>query len=471
MGRKHSIPNFATAACSVLLGLASLAFSDDTGLGLKNVQVTGFGSYEFGQIVQGDYGGQGIDHYWDHQVYSGIGFIANLSDRMQLVAGIEGKMWNAFPLANNGALGNARNDDEQQFSVWVTEASGTYTFSDTTEKISAKVTGGYFPYKYNPESRNLGEYMFRSLSYPGLLMNTFDFPAADLLGAKATIKLNLDKIQISNDFMVLDQAGTWPYGDVSLAYVGDCNFDKVIDFGAGIDFDNLISVNSSFTTPNAPANAVRDDSGNVIETVKSINAATKDTAFDTSYYTFRAIKPMARLSIDPKPFMGDIGRMLGSEDLKLYGEGAIIGTENYSYYYNNISQRMPVMFGFYFPTFKLLDMLNIEFEHYSNPLSTCSQNQTCLYQPPASGSYPVCLPVPGTAPSIFNSLSAAEDNSSYAWKWSVYAKKTITSHVALTLECARDHYRANYSDGYPAYFESLPYKQDWMWTAKISGNI
>ncbi len=468
MGRKHGIPIFATAVCSMLLGMTSLAYTDDAVLGLKNVQITGFGSYEFGQIVQGEYGGAEYDHYWNHQVYSGIGFIATLSDRMQLVGGIEGKMWNAFPLANY-TVPATRTNTEQQFSVWVTEASGTYSFSDTTNKVSAKITAGYFPYKYNPESRNLGEYMFRSFTYPGILMNSFDFPAADLLGVKANIKINLDAIQISNDFILSEADATWPYGDFSLAYVGDCNIDKIVDIGAGVDFANYISVNENNTTPVALANAIRDDSGNIIQPIKSING--NDTTRDTSYYTFKAIKPMARLTFDPKPFMGDLGRMLGSEDLKLYGEGAIIGTQNYSYYYNNIYQRMPIMFGFYFPTFKLLDMLNIEFEHYSNPLSTCTKNQTFEWPAPA-GELPVCIPIPGEPPSSgYNSLSTAEDNSSYAWKWSIYAKKTITSHVALTLQLSRDHYRVNFSDGYPDYYEALPYKQDWMWTAKISGNI
>ena len=465
MGRKRKVSVFAAAVCGILLGIVELTIADDTGLSVKNIQFTGFGSYEFGQVEQGNYNGIYFDHYWDHQVYAGSGFIANLSENMKLVAGIEGKMWNAAPFANVGAP--SRQSTEQQFSVWVTEADGTYSFGDTTDKVFAKLTAGYFPYKYNPESRNLGEYMFRSFTYPGLLMNSFDFPAADLLGAKASIKLNIDQIQISNDFMLLEQAATWPYGAFSLAYVGDCNFAKVIDFGAGVDFANYISVNSNNTTPTDPANAIRDDSGNVIQTIQSIKGV--DTTFDTSYYTFKAIKPMARLTFDPKPLLGDFGRMLGSEDLKLYGEGAIIGTENYSYYYDNISQRMPVMFGFYLPTFKILDMLNIEFEHYSNPLSTGTYNQSYLVGSSAS----TCLPVPGPQLVTFNPLNSAsaEAFSTTTWKWSVYLKKTITPNVAITIQCARDHSRPNYSDGYPGFYEMLIFPNDWMWTAKISANL
>ena len=279
MGIKRNVPIFVMAVCGMVLGFAGSAIADDTGLGLKNVQVTGFGSYEFGQIEKGEAGSELFDHYWNHQVYAGIGFIASLSDRMNLCGGIEGKMWNAFP-GLSSTQGQDRTWTEQHFSVWVTEASGTYSFGDTTDKLSAKVTAGYFPYKYNPESRNLGEYMFRSFTYPGLIFNTFDFAAADVLGAKATIKLNLDKIQISNDFMLLEQDATWPFGDFSLAYVGDCNFAKIIDFGAGVHFANYISVNSFNTTPACSDDAFVDSLGYIKQTVKSING--KDTTWDTA---------------------------------------------------------------------------------------------------------------------------------------------------------------------------------------------
>ncbi len=467
MKSKRGIPVFMMVAGSLVLGIGWIGDCRRCGPELENIQLTGFGSYQFGQIEKGEAGSELFDHYWNHQVYAGIGFIASLSDRMNLCGGIEGKMWNAFP-GLSSTQGQDRTWTEQHFSVWVTEASGTYSFGDTTDKLSAKVTAGYFPYKYNPESRNLGEYMFRSFTYPGLIFNTFDFAAADVLGAKATIKLNLDKIQISNDFMLLEQDATWPFGDFSLAYVGDCNFAKIIDFGAGVDFANYISVNSFNTTPACSDDAFVDSLGYIKQTVKSING--KDTTWDTAgYYTFKAIKPMARLTLDPKPLMGDVGRMLGSEDLKLYGEGAIIGTENYPYYYDDIQKRMPVMFGFYLPTFKVLDMLNIEFEHYAFPFYTSNWNQSIAI-PVTLNNGPnaaVCLPIPGQRGFIWSPDNLA----STSWKWSVYLKKTITSHVAFTLQCSHDHYRLNFNDGYPNYSESLILPGEWMWTAKFSGNF
>ncbi len=60
-------------------------------------------------------------------------------------------------------------------------------------------------------------------------------------------------------------------------------------------------------------------------------------------------------------------RLFGKNDLKLYAEGAILGCENYPGWYNNIYDRMPIMFGFNFPTFKLLDVLAIEAEYFPSP--------------------------------------------------------------------------------------------------------
>ena len=114
-------------------------------------------------------------------------------------------------------------------------------------------------------------------------------------------------------------------------------------------------------------------------------------------------------------------------------------------------------------------MLNIEFEHYSNPLSTGTYNQSYL----VGSSAATCLPVPGPQLVTFNPLNSAsaEAFSTTTWKWSVYLKKTITPNVAITIQCARDHSRPNYSDGYPGFYEMLIFPNDWMWTAKISANL
>ena len=120
---------------------------------------------------------------------------------------------------------------------------------------------------------------------------------------------------------------------------------------------------------------------------------------------------------------------------------------------------MPLMFGFNFPTLKVLDLLNIELEYYSSRLSTDNHNQ---YQPPGSGQVFV-IPVPT---GIVNNIPDC-----LRWKWSVYVKKTLSPRVSLILQCAHDRYRLNYPDGNPFWTETLTQQGDWRWVAKIVGAL
>jgi len=44
------------------------------------------------------------------------------------------------------------------------------------------LSAGIFPFKYNPDVRNLGEYLFRGPVSPGFLITAFDFQYATLSG-------------------------------------------------------------------------------------------------------------------------------------------------------------------------------------------------------------------------------------------------------------------------------------------------
>ncbi len=80
---------------------------------------------------------------------------------------------------------------------------------------------------------------------------------------------------------------------------------------------------------------------------------------------------MARASFDIKGiFPMDF---LGEEDLKIYGELAILGLKDYPGHYNDFSKRIPMMLGFnlpffgllnlFLPRFTKLDVLKLELEY------------------------------------------------------------------------------------------------------------
>jgi len=72
---------------------------------------------------------------------------------------------------------------------------------------------------------------------------------------------------------------------------------------------------------------------------------------------------MGRLTIDPKGFIPL--SIFGKEDLKLYAEDRDPGSQGLPgqnlndslVAYDDITERMPIMFGLHVPTFKVLDVL------------------------------------------------------------------------------------------------------------------
>jgi hypothetical protein len=291
---------------------------------LKEVDFTGYASYQFGQIVNGSFGDPtattNIDHYWSHEVYAGVGFHALVNERFAINAGLEGKVWHPFT-SNNPQIEYHRKYN----ALWVDQGNGTYKVGDPG-KPWLTLTSGYFRYKYNPEARNLGEQLFRSVAYPGIIMDYFDFAEIRLLGAMG--HFNLLNGTLKADAMVISESDWEPFGDFSFAFLADYNPAKIIDIGGGIEFARLISVNESKTTPQIAQILSKDSLGQV------------KYGTDSSYYTFRAIKIMGRVTLDLKTLF-DIP-FFGPQDGKIYGEFDILGLKNYSFWYEDISKRIPL---------------------------------------------------------------------------------------------------------------------------------
>jgi hypothetical protein len=412
----------------------------------KSVNFIGYASFAFGQIVKGqwEYGNAPYDHYWSHHVYAGVGFNARMSDNFEITTRVEGKMWNAFP-SDTKRPWLLRN-----YSMWLDQAKMTYGFGGL-EKPVFSITAGYFVYKYNPEVRDLGEFLFRSLTYPGFLINYFDFPAARLLGFK--FSADLFEGSLKQDLFLHEECENYPFGNISVGYIASYNIMKVVEIGAGFDLCRLFDINTESTTPGTTNLPQPRPENAYILGFDSTGAVIQDF---NSYYTFKANKVMGRMTIDPKPLFGSLGEIFGAEDLKLYGEIAVIGLKNHPFYYDDIHKRMPAMFGMNLPAFKFLDHLAVEFEHYALPFST--NMGKVLDQG---------LPLPNDGGSSWNRWKWGSDD----WKWAVHLKKTVIQGLDFTLQLSRDHFRGYWSDGLPAYCESLVMPGDWSWTAKITGGL
>ena len=427
----------------------------------QKVTMTGYSSYSFGQIVAGttspDIPGSDIDHYWSHEVYTGVGFRALLNERFHLNASIEGKMWQPFP--GTDPLGAAYQMKIKSYSLWLDQGNAEYGIGDP-ENPWCSITMGYFKYKYNPEARNLGEQLFRSLAYPGNIINYFDFPATRMLGFRG--HFNFLDSSLKADALLIAETDWFPFDDISPSLIVSYSPIKAIEIGGGVELARFISMNSNLTTPKPnsvsfPANfvidsVVRDSNGYVAKDSNGTPLPPIVMA-DSSCYTFKSTKLMARITIDPKAFFGE-SSFFGPEDGKIYGEVDVLGLKNYPYYYEDVSKRMPIMFGFNIPTFKLMDVVTLEFEHYGYPFKAFFSQQMNKTLPLPDNDYSTWDP---------SSTQYGFDD----WKWSLYLKKTIFPGFSITTQFARDHLAYMYTTGFPYWEEAVERPGQWWWTAKL----
>jgi hypothetical protein len=390
-----------------------------------------------------------LNHQWINRTFLDVLLNATYRERLQMAMGVEGKMW--FNIPKLRGTGQATYVHEQNSTFIISDANASYSFGNMQAPfLSAKI--GLFPYKYDQEARNLGEYLFRTGTYPAYIINNFDLPFARLTGLKISSDLFGG---LHQDLILSAETTIPPFNDVSLTYIADYNLRKIFDVGLGVQFADLISVDERVTTPHLAKNQYVTANG------------------DTGYYTFRGTKLMAKICFDPKQFFPlDI---FGKEDGKLYTEATVLGVESYprndsvtllspgtgsgkNYWgYDSIKNKIPIMFGFNIPTFKILDVFAIEGEWYGCPYPNSFQNRL---GPGATTSYPV-----PDNPVHLNFANYASDN----WKWSVYAKKTFfNEHLGLVLQLSRDHSRNEtlINESYD-YEEAMSLNKQWMWMAKV----
>jgi hypothetical protein len=489
------------------------SFAEENPIKFRPVQLGTF--TEYGKVVEGShfeaYGSDGdISNTNISRVAAWLTQNVKVHERLEISAGISGLFWYSLP--ENEGLPHTRT---VKFATGISGASGTYTFGDL-DNPHAKLQMGYFPYKVNPDARNLGEYLFRSGTYPGYLwtggwtiLNTAYYGANGINGAFSFLdgKLKID----ANIFMERDIE---PNLDLSPSIVVGYNQNGWFDVGGGAVFSHFIPSNSKKVTPKVRDNAYYYDAARkrymplpqneftkpglvyyqpgdsrndtmVVDTTdprygttlsatdprfkegeqnKYISAAENGIPGNQlDYYTYKGIKLMARASVNPFMFLepGILEEGAG----KLYAEVALLGVEDYPFYYEKKIERMPVMFGFNIPTARFLDKLTIEGEYYhnrfSNSIKTSFNSVNPVWDLPTDAKRRITNPDPGQF------LDSAMQAKRQDWFWSVYAKKTIVPGFALHGQAARDHSRALNYFGNPGYQPFTQTYKDWYWALRL----
>ena len=439
-----------TAAQRKIAGTSELGVKPDNET--MSFHIHGWSSYEFGEIVSGHQANDvPITKVWRQRVYANLKGDMMVADRIHMVVAPEVLMFSRFPINETQT---SSLDVTEQYKVYLDE---TY-FSIDLGELNQPYLGfkvGYFKFKYNTDVRDLGEYLFRSGCYPTFVTSVFDHPYQRLLGLDASS--NLFNGLLHQDLIIDAQVNYYPINDFSLSYLADVTPVKGLTIGGGIQLDRVFPVSSNKTTPKDPANEYftsigRDGAGNIIYP-------------DTGYYTFSGTKLMGRLNFDPKMFFRNV-KIFGQNDLELYGEVAVLGCKNYVnmdtsgdrtlHPYEHLSERIPRMIGFNFPTFKVLDVLSLEIQAWDNPWANEYNTVRRIYLPDRY------------------QANGWDDRANDNFKWSVYLKKTFLGHFSIIAAVAFDNLLdIDETDYEPKadYEETYRYPGDWYWRFKLEGEF
>lgn len=332
------------------------------------------------------------------------------------------------------------------FNLYIFEGQGEYTFGDV-EKKYLQIGVGYVPFKYNPDARHLGEYLFRSSAYPQVLYNDYEFAAKSLLGLRLTSNL-LDKA-FHQDLLLTFATANLPFKDINLGYVARYT-KSVFGIGAGFQYEHMLNVFGKQVTP-----TTNEAGGTLVYTYHPVPELPDSAVSDSTHYTFQALKLMGMASLDIKEAIPVLKEKLNPEDLRLYAEIAVLGVKDYGYFYNDITKRMPIMLGVYVPTFKVLDFLCAEMEYFKSDY--LNNPYWMLY-----ANYP-----------IPQELGAKLPFKKSDFKWSIIAKKSFTKHIYMSAMFGRDHYFLRFPSGrynvenIKNFGEAMPGAEHWQWMLRV----
>lgn len=428
--------------------------------------------------------GYELTNKWMQDNILTMGIRSRINDRLS--GDVSLKAWLYFnPFPDSLMTDRTKDMNAPTIDFYMMSARMMLRLSPDPEDSLINLEIGIFPFKYNQEVRNLGEYMFRTGCYPGYIYSEgFDLAGRQLSGLHLSNKLFDGAIK--NDLFFTSEINLYPSKDFSLTFLTDITPvpNRVINFGAGVQFFRFLSVDEAYTTPTNYEQMYGSP-----EAKAAPNWYLTD-AGDTAYYTFAGTKIMARLTFDPKQLFGSPD-IFGPEDLKFYSEAIILGVKNYpvsldsnNFYsrpinefgYNKLMEKMPIMFGFNFPAFKLLDVLSLEVEYYGKkyvnrvPIYANSNNMLRLplpYDPKINQGYPY-----GSAEGVGGSTGEYSKETykggAAQWKWSVYAKRTLFEEFYITMQFARDHTLIKTGLAQNVDFEEICIKdKQWYWMLKF----
>jgi hypothetical protein len=473
----------------ILAGLFLAGMLPAAALENKNMTFSGLGWVQYG-IVQHSTDTVGLNANGNslQTIGAQISLSANVSDQFSGRAGLG-------VIENLPLTGGVSNGGRVPTNVtpYIAEASFNYSFWNSGES-KLVLTGGLFPYNYNPDVQNLGLYLLRGPVYPGVVVSGFEtkavLPISNMLGFRLRHAIG----GFQQDLILNSENELHPYFDISPAYLAQYQWGKAFRIGAGVNFYHLIPVDKKLTSPPLDSALLSDRKEATEDHVSGpydrvmIYVDSVGGKADTTVLSFQGTKVMANFSLDPKALFGG-SEILGPEDLKFYGEMAVIGlntSKAYNALYGDLKHRMPIMMGFNLPMFKLLDHLSLEVEWYGAkfrddysryspaasyfespiPVSNKFANRNPQkYVDPVTGD--TSLVVTGTT-IPFDQANVETNQLKDNWKWSLHGSRIIQDHFRVSFQVADDHLRPGGTQAQPTYESILTTLKDWYWMTKVA---
>lgn len=433
-----------------------------------------------------------FDNLWIEDVHLGLKFVGKPTSKTTLCLHAGGFIQQTASLWNYSGVSVGT-----LIKPYMVEASIQGDFSTPTI-TPFDLKFGYFTAHYNHMNKNLGEYLFdRTRPFPPVVTSGFELEdKAKVLGLRLRHPY-VDSLWGEGYFT--SEIRSYPFYDFSLAYLLHYRPSPVFRLSAGVNASRLIPVDLEATEP------ARDTTRFNLRTPEFNLVAVEDDG-DTIYLTHSGWKAMLHFGISPLAKFD--GELLGKNDFSVYAEAAILGIENYPVWYEDRTERMPVMFGVHLPRHPLmgwgavtalsaagavkssyldgrfhipgsagaaaafgatgvatwalnhflgidtwLDTLALEAEYFGNPYISSVQAVVDSRSP-----------VPYTSAQIpeYERYVKHHEND---WKWSLYASKRIGSFFRISGQIANDNIgRGRYGAkvDYPVTFKP----EDWYWALR-----
>jgi len=196
----------ALAVASVFVLLTSGRASSQI-KGLDSLRLSGCGAMEMGQVVHGYYNNDILSHQWLEHFWGKLDATANTNDRTCLEFGFEVHYQYSVTTAFTYIPSFF-----PMIGVNLDMADIRYKLFDGAVPLTLQA--GYFPFKYNPEAANLGEYLFRSGCYPTYVINNFDWAMSRVMGfnfENLLLKDN-DLLSIKQNLLITSERKRIPTG-------------------------------------------------------------------------------------------------------------------------------------------------------------------------------------------------------------------------------------------------------------------